>query len=66
MDADYYREKAEQARRLAGGIYNREIARELRDMARDYDENAADLDAGAGEVRHPELIPQGQRGQTQT
>ena len=58
MDADYYREKAEQARRLAGGIYNREIAQELRDMARDYDENADDLDAGAVEVPHPELMPQ--------
>ena len=61
MDADYYRERAEQARRLAGGIYNREIAQELRDMARDYDENAADLEAGATEVRHPELMPQAPR-----
>jgi hypothetical protein len=30
-------------------------------MARDYEENADDLEAGAVEVRHPELMPQEQR-----
>jgi hypothetical protein len=62
MDAGYYREKAEHARRLAEGIANREIAQELHDIARDYEENAADLEAGAVEVRHPELMPQERRG----
>jgi hypothetical protein len=60
--ASYHREQAIRARRLAGGIGNREIAQELRDMARDYDENAADLEAGAVEVRQPELMPQQKGG----
>jgi hypothetical protein len=59
--ASYHREQAIRARRLAGGIGDREITQKLHDLARDYDENAADLEASAVEVRHPELMPQQQR-----
>jgi len=62
MDADYFREQAERGRRLAQGIVNRpDIARQLHDMAWDYDEIADHLEAGADEVRHPELMPQERR-----
>jgi hypothetical protein len=30
-------------------------------MAREYDDLAEDLDSGAIEIRHPELLPQRQR-----
>jgi hypothetical protein len=64
MDADYYRERAKSARRLAHEIADRpEIARTFQDMALDYDEIAIDLETGAVEIRHPELMPQGRRGE---
>jgi hypothetical protein len=63
MGADYYREQAGRARRLAGGVASHpEIARQLNDMATDYDELAADIETGAIGVRHPELLSPRQRG----
>jgi hypothetical protein len=59
MDAGYYREQAERARRLADGVTpHSDAQKSLRDMARDYDEIAEDIEQGAIEVRHPELMPQ--------
>jgi len=63
MEADYYRDQTSRARRLARGIDGRsEIARQLHDMAQDYEELAADVDSGAVGVRHPELLSAKQRG----
>jgi hypothetical protein len=60
MDADYYREQAERARRFARHLSSThpEIQRQFLDMAQDYDEIVADLDTGAIEVRHAERMPQ--------
>lgn len=55
--AQYYRGQAQRARRLAdhvtGGAYDT-----LRRLAQDFDDIAEDLEIGAGEIRHPELLPQ--------
>lgn len=58
MDAGYYRQQAARARRLADGVSNQEMQEQLRRIAIDYDDIAADLEQGAIEVRHPELMPQ--------
>lgn len=63
MNPDYYREQANRARRLAHELANRpDIARDLERIALDYDDIVTDLEAGAVEIRHPELMPQLQRG----
>jgi hypothetical protein len=63
MNAGYYRERAQNARRLAHDFAHRpDVAQELQKVAKDYDEIAADLERGAVEVRHPELMPQKQDG----
>lgn len=54
----YYRQQAERARRLSRGITDHEVSRLLGVMARDFEEIADDLERGAIEVRHPELMPQ--------
>lgn len=57
MKAGYYREQARRGRRLARGIPNRpDVARQLNDMAQDYEELALDIESGAIGVRHPELL----------
>jgi len=61
MDAGYYRQQAPRARRLAAGIANQEMQKQLTQIATDYDDIATDLERGAIEVRHPELMPQLQR-----
>lgn len=53
----YYRKHAERARRLARGVTNREVKSHLRRTAQDYDDLAEDLERGAVEIRHPELMP---------
>lgn len=63
MEPGYYREQAGRARRLANGIVGHsEIVRQLHDMAQDYEELAADIEAGAIGVRHQELLSAKQRG----
>ena len=56
----YYRAKAAQARRLANGAVSGETADALNDAAKDFDDIAVDLENGAVEIRHPELMPQNQ------
>ena len=56
--ASYYRERAEHARRLAVRVYQRDLLETLRQVAQDYDDIAEDLEGGAIEIRHPELMPQ--------
>jgi hypothetical protein len=54
----YYREQAEHARRLAGLTHQSEMIEMLERMAEDFEDIARDLETGAGDVRHPELLPQ--------
>ncbi len=63
-DPSYYREQAERARRVAKGPTDYELQQTLRQMARDFDDIAEDLESGAIEIRHPELMPQSRRLQT--
>ena len=57
-DASYYRGQAARVRRLSIVPSDRETQEILQEMARDYAELAEDLERGAIEVRHPELMPQ--------
>jgi hypothetical protein len=57
----YYRGQAARARRLASAVGNRETEALLSRIAEEYDDTAADVESGAIEIRHPELIPRKQR-----
>ena len=61
QDPSYYREQAERAQRLARSQTNREVEGLLLRMAQDYEDLAEDLENGAIEIRHPELLPQHNR-----
>jgi hypothetical protein len=54
----YYREPAAPARRLARGTTRPSVVSMLAEVAQHYDEIAEDLDRGAIEIRHLELMPQ--------
>jgi hypothetical protein len=54
--ASYYREQADHVRELAEMTWQAELEALLRRVARDYEEVAEDLEAGAADVRHPELL----------
>ena len=54
--ASYYRGQAMRARRLARSATDGEIVALLSRMGQDYDELAEDLEIGAIEIRHPELM----------
>ena len=56
MDASYYRERADHARRLAEAAWQDDLKETLLRLARDFDETAEDIEAGATKVRHPELL----------
>jgi hypothetical protein len=58
IDANYYRQQAARARRLAEAVGDREVQDHLSRTATDYDDITTDLERGAVEVRHPELMPQ--------
>ena len=60
-DPDYYRSQAERARRLALVPSDRGTQDTLLQMAQDYLDIAVDLERGAIEIRHPELMPQKQQ-----
>ena len=57
----YYRERAKHARRLAGLTHQSEMTEMLERMAQDFEDIACDLENGAVDVRHPELLPQPRR-----
>ena len=59
-EAAYYRRQAARARRLARAQSRLDTEALLARIARDYDEIAEDLEKGAVEIRHPELMPQQQ------
>jgi hypothetical protein len=44
---EYYREQAQRARRLAETVHQSDLRKTLRSAAQDFEEIAADLDAGA-------------------
>jgi hypothetical protein len=53
----YYREQADHARHLAEATWQHDLEEMLRRLARDFDETAEDIEAGATEMRDPELPP---------
>jgi hypothetical protein len=55
-NASYYRERADHLLRLAEMTWQRDVEGVVRGLAQDYEEIAKDLEAGATEVRHPELL----------
>lgn len=57
-DAAYYREQAGRARRLFDRTMDEETLEALKAAAQNYDEIAEDLERGAIDIRHPELMPQ--------
>lgn len=57
-EASYYREQAERARRLARSVTVRATEELLLRIGQDYEDLAVDLETGAIEIRHPELMPQ--------
>jgi hypothetical protein len=60
-DPSYYRSQAERARRLALVPTDRGTQNTLLQMAQDYLDLVEDLESGAIEIRHPELMPQNRR-----
>ena len=61
VDVSYYRERANHLRRLAEMTWQVDLEVALRRLAEDYDEVAEDLEAGASEIRHAELLLEDQR-----
>jgi hypothetical protein len=57
-EAPYYREQAARATRLSTHTTDMEVHEMLASAARDFDDIAEDLEKGAVEIRHPELMPQ--------
>ena len=58
QSAKYYREQADRALRLAKDTTEDALHDMLAQLARDYADIAEDLELGAVEIRHPELLPQ--------
>jgi hypothetical protein len=56
--SSYYREQAARARHLAGQLTTNRDAAAMLQLASDLDEIAIDLERGAVEIKHPELLPQ--------
>ena len=57
--ASYYRDQADCARRLARAhIQDETKALLLQRVAQDYDDIAEDLENGAVDIKHPEMLPQ--------
>ena len=54
--AAYYRERADHARELADAAWQPDLKDMLRGFAKDYDEVADDIENGATEIRHAELL----------
>jgi hypothetical protein len=54
--ASHYRREADHARLLAEVTWQPDLEDTLRRLAQDFDETAEDIEAGATEMRHPELL----------
>jgi len=59
--AEYYRKRAEHARKLADMSLEGAVRETLERMVQDYEDVAEDLETGAVEIRHPEMLPQRNR-----
>lgn len=59
--ASYYRDQADRARRLAREQTHHETKALLLRVAQDYDDIAEDVENGAVEILHPEMLPQRNR-----
>ena len=57
-EAKHYRDLAERSRRLSRQTHDDQMSGALKEIAREFDELAEDLETGAVEIRHPELMPQ--------
>jgi hypothetical protein len=51
-----YRTKAKRARESANAAWQPDLQDTLRSLATDYDEIAADIERGAAQIRHAELL----------
>jgi hypothetical protein len=58
QSASYYRKQAAVARRVLGSVSQDDVQKILERLAQDYDDIATDLEAGAIDIVHPELMPQ--------
>ena len=56
VDVPYCRERANHLRRLAEMTWQGDLEVLLHRLAEEYEETAEDLEAGASDVRHPELL----------
>jgi hypothetical protein len=54
----YYRDQAKHARRMARQMHQPDVTQTLLRMAQDFEDIAYDLETGAVDVRHLELLPQ--------
>jgi hypothetical protein len=52
----HYRDRANHARELADVAWQPDLQDTLRGLANDYDEVADDLENGATEIRHAEIL----------
>ena len=52
----HYRDEANHARQLADATWQPDLEDMLRHLAKDYDEIAEDIETGAIEIRHAELL----------
>jgi predicted RNase H-like nuclease len=55
-NAEIYRRLADKARQLARMVHDPAVSAQLWTIASQYDDVADDLEMGAGEIRHPELL----------
>ena len=54
--SSHYRDLADHAWQLAEATWQDDLGELLHRLARDFDETAEDIEAGATEVRHPDLL----------
>jgi len=54
--AAHYRDRANHTRKLADAAWQPDLKDMLRGLANDYDEVADDIENGATEIRHVELL----------
>lgn len=59
-EISYYRQQAERAKRLSDSTTDQQLSEALASAARDFADIADDLERGAAEVSHPELVTQSQ------
>jgi hypothetical protein len=54
--ASQYRHQADHARQLAEATWQANLEEMLRHLAQDFDKIADDIESGATEMRHPQLL----------